>query len=66
MKVHFSSSFSDVVRWQQRSVERLRQAWQNLQRLLAVHSQPGALVLIPIRAVQPHVARLPRRRTWRD
>lgn len=66
MKVHFSSRDSDVVRWKQRGVERLRQALRTLQRLLAVEPQPRTLVLIPIRAVQPHVDRLPHRRTWRD
>jgi hypothetical protein len=54
------------MRWQQRGVERLRQALRYLQRLLAVDRQPKALALIPIRAVQPHVARQPYRRTWRD
>jgi hypothetical protein len=37
-----------------------------LRRLLAVDRQPKALALIPIRAVPPHVARQPHRRTWRD
>jgi hypothetical protein len=66
MKVHFSSRDSWVMGWQQRGVERLRQALRYLQRLLAVDRQPKALALIPIRAVHPHVARQPHRRTWRD
>ena len=66
MKVHFRSKDSGFVRWQQRRVERLRQALRHLQQLLAVDRQPEALALIPIRAVQPHVAREPHRRTWRD
>ena len=66
MKLHCSSIFFDAVRWQQRSVKQLRQAWQRLQRQLAEHLQPRALVLIPIRAVHPQVTRLPRQRTWRD
>jgi len=66
MKVHFSPRDSGGMRWQQRGVERLRQALRYLQRLLAVDRQPKALALIPIRAVQPHVARQPYRRTWRD
>lgn len=66
MKVHFSSSDADVVRWQQIGVEQLRLAMRYLQRLLAVTPQPRALALVPIRAVPPQVARLPHRRTWRD
>lgn len=66
MKVHFSSRDSRVVGWQQRGIERLRQALRYLRRLLAVDRQPKALALIPIRAVPPHVARQPHRRTWRD
>ena len=66
MKVHFSSRDSGVVGWQQRGVERLRQALRYLQRLLAVDRQPKALALIPMRSAQPHVARQPHRRTWRD
>ena len=66
MKVHFRSKDSGIVRWQQRRVERLFQALRHLRQLLATDRQPGALALIPIRAVQPHVARGPHRRTWRD
>lgn len=66
MKVHFSSRDSGVVRWQQRGVERLRQAIRHLQRLLAVDRQPEAMALIPIRAVQSQALRQPQRRTWRD
>ncbi len=66
MKVHFTSRDSAFGGWQQRGVERLRQAWRYLKRLLALERQSKALALIPIRAVQPHVARQPHRRTWRD
>jgi hypothetical protein len=66
MKVHFSSRDSGVVGWQQRGVERLREALRYLQRLLAVDLQPTALALIPIRAVHPHLARQPHRHTSRD
>jgi hypothetical protein len=66
MKVLFRSRKPRPVRWQQRGVERLRQALRYLQRLLAVDRQPKALALIPIRAVHLHVARQPHRRTWRD
>ena len=66
MKVHFRSRDAGIVRWQQRGVERLRQALRHLRRLLEVDRQPEALALIPIRAVHPHVARQPHRRTWRD
>jgi hypothetical protein len=66
MKVLFRSRKSRTVRWQQRGIERLRQALRYLQRLLAVDRQPEALALIPIRAVQPRVARQPHQRTWRD
>jgi hypothetical protein len=66
MNVHFRSKDYGVVRWQQRGVERLREALRYLQQLLAVDRQPEALALIPIRAVQPRVARQPHRRTWRD
>jgi len=58
MKVYISSRDS----W----VERLRQAFQQLQRLLAANRQPEALALIPIRAVQPHRVRQSHRRTLRD
>jgi hypothetical protein len=66
MKVHFSSRDSGVVSWQQRGVERLRQATRYLQRLLAVDRQPEAMALIPIPAVQSQALRQPQRRTWRD
>lgn len=66
MKTHVSSRDSGVVRWQQLSVERLRQVLRYLQRLPAVAARPDALASIPIRAVQPHVARRPYRRTGRD
>jgi hypothetical protein len=66
MKVHFRCKDSGIVRWQQRGVERLRHALRYLQRLLTVDRPPEALALIPIRAVHPHVARQPHRRTWRD
>jgi hypothetical protein len=66
MKVHFRSKDSAIGRWQQRGVDRLRQALRHLQQLLAVDRQPDALALIPIRAVQPRVAREPHRRNWRD
>jgi hypothetical protein len=66
MKVHFSSRDSAVVRWQQRGVERLRQALRHLQQLLAVDRQTEALALIPIRSEQPRVTRQRRQRTWRD
>jgi hypothetical protein len=66
MKVHFRSRDSGIVRWQQRGVERLRQALRHIRRLLAVDRQPEALALIPIRAVQPRAARESHRRTWRD
>ena len=74
MKVHFRSRDSGVVRWQQRGIERLRQALRYLQRLLAVDRQPEALALIPIRAVHAcrppaaptHLARLTARCTPAD
>ena len=66
MKLHLRSNDPGVVRWQQRGVERLRQASRYLQRLLAVDRQPEALALIPIRSVQLHSMRQPHRRTWRD
>ncbi|MBK9675582.1 MAG: hypothetical protein IPO82_10295 [Betaproteobacteria bacterium] len=66
MNVHFRSKDSAIGRWQQRGVERLRQALRQLQQLLAVDRPPEALALIPIRAVQPSLAREPHRRTWRN
>lgn len=66
MNVLFRSKDSAIGRWQQRGVERLRQALRHLQQLLAVDRRPDALALIPIRAVQPPVAREPHRRNWRD
>ena len=66
MKVLFRSRDSRPVRWQQRGIERLRQALHYVQRLLAVDRPPEALALIPIRAVQPRVAPERHRRTWRD
>jgi len=66
MKVHFSSRESGAVRWQQRGVKHLRRALQFMQGLLAVDPQPKALVLIPIRSVQPQVTRQRHQRTWRD
>ena len=66
MKDHFRSNDSGFGRWRPRGIERLRQAWRHLQRLLAVGRQPEALALIPIRAVQPYVARRQSRRAWRD
>jgi hypothetical protein len=66
MKVYFRSKDSAIGRWQQPGVERLRQALRHLQQLLAVDRQPDALALRPIRVVQPHVARQPHRRNWRD
>ena len=66
MKVHFSSRDSRVVGWQQRGIERLRQALRYLRRLLAVDRQPKALALIPIREAQPHLSRRRHQRTWRD
>ena len=66
MKAHFRSKDSGIVRWQQRRVECLLQALRHLQQLLSVDRQPEALALILIRAAQPHAAREPHRRTWRD
>lgn len=66
MNVHFRSKDSVIGRWQQRGVERLRQALRHLQQLLAVDRPPEALALIPIRTVQPSLAREPHRRTWRN
>ena len=66
MKVLFLRKDFGVVRWQQRGVERLRQALQSLQRLLPVDRQTEALALIPIRAVQSNSMRQRQRRTWRD
>jgi hypothetical protein len=66
MKVLFRSRDSRSVRWQQRGIERLRQALRYLQRLLAVDRPPEALALIPIRAARPHVTRQRHQRSWRD
>lgn len=66
MKLRLRFKDAWVVRWQQRGVERLRQALRHLQRLLTVDRQPEALALIPIRAVQPHSIRPPQRRAWLD
>jgi hypothetical protein len=66
MKVHFRRKDSGIVRWQQRGVERLRRALRHLQQLLAVDRQTEALALIPIRAVQPRVARQPHQCSRRD
>ena len=66
MNVHFRSRDSAIGRWQQRGVERLRQALRHLQQLLAVDRPPEAPALIPIRAMQPSLARERHRRTWRD
>ncbi|MGA8054676.1 MAG: hypothetical protein WCA12_12605 [Burkholderiales bacterium] len=66
MKVLFRSRDSRPVRWQQRGIERLRQALHYVQRLLAVDRPPEALALIPIRAAQPHVTRQRHQRNWRD
>jgi hypothetical protein len=66
MKVLFRSRDSRSVRWQQRGIERLRQALRYLQRLLAVDRPPEALAVIPIRAARPHVTRQRHQRTWRD
>jgi hypothetical protein len=54
------------VRWQQRGVERLRQALQYMQRLLPLYRQTETLALIPIRAEQSNSLRQRQRRTWRD
>ncbi|MGA8393147.1 MAG: hypothetical protein WB775_13560 [Burkholderiaceae bacterium] len=66
MNVNFLSNDSVIGRWQQRGVDHLRQVLRHLQQLLAVDRHPEALALIPIRAVQPRVARERHRRTWRD
>jgi hypothetical protein len=66
MRVLFRCKDFGIVRWQQRGVERLRQALQSLQRLLPVDRQTEALALIPIRAVQSNSMRQRQRRTWRD
>jgi hypothetical protein len=66
MRVPFRSTESRPVRWQQRGIERLRQALRSLQRLLAADHPPEVLALIPIRAAQPHVARQRHQRTGRD
>lgn len=66
MKVLFRSRDSRSARWQQRGIERLRQALRYLQRLLAVDRPPEALALIPIRAARPHGTRQRQQRTWRD
>jgi hypothetical protein len=66
MNVHFRCKDSVIGRWQQRGVDLLRQALRHLRQLLAVDRPPEALALIPIRAVQPRVARERHRRTWRD
>ena len=65
MKVPFRSRGSRTARWQQRGIERLREALQYLQGLLAVDRPPEALALIPIRATPPHVTRRRHQRTWR-
>ena len=76
MKVHFHATDPQGARWQRRSLERLRQALRQLQRLLArvkvrledmhravlAEPRPVALALIPIRAVQPQSSR---RSHWR-
>lgn len=66
MRDLFLSRNSRTVRWQQRGIERLRQALRYLQRLLAADRPPEALALIPIRATQPHVSRQRHQRIWRD
>jgi hypothetical protein len=66
MKVNFRCKDSGIARWQRRGVERMRKALRHLQQLLAVDRQPEALALIPIRTVQPRVARQAHQRTWRD
>lgn len=66
MKVLFRSRDSRSVRWQQRGIERLRQALRYLQRLLAVDRPPEALGLIPIRAARPHGTRQRQQLTWHD
>jgi hypothetical protein len=66
MNVLLRSKDLGIVRWQQRGIERVRQALRYLQRLLAVDRPSEALALIPIRAVQPRVARQPQQRSWRD
>ena len=66
MKVHFRSKYFEFVRWKLLGIERLRQGWRYLQRLLSADRPPEALALIPIRTVQPHATRQRNRRTWRD
>ncbi len=66
MRVHFRSKDTRFASWLQRHLEPLRLALASLQRLLALDRQPAALVLTPIRAQHPHVARQRHRRTWRE
>lgn len=66
MKVHSRANDTGFVGWLQRRVESLRRALASLPRLLAPDRQPAAMVLIPIRAVQPHSISQPQRRTRRD
>ena len=66
MKAPFRSRGFRTARWQQRGIERLRQALHYLQRLLAVDRPPEAMALIPIRTTQPHATRQRNQRTWRD
>lgn len=66
MNVLLRSKDPKIVRWQQRGLDRLRQASQHLQQLLAVDRPTRAQALIPTRAAQPHTTRQPLQRTWRD
>jgi hypothetical protein len=65
IKAFFLSKVARPVRWQQRSIERLRQTLCYLQRLLAVDRAPEALALIPIPAARPHGTRQRHQRAWR-
>ena len=66
MKIVFGAHGPDGPRWLRRGLAGLRQALSWLQRLVLVERQPEAMVLIPIRAVQPQSLRHTKRRTRLD
>ena len=66
MKDHSRSRRCESVRWQLLGAERLRQALRHLQQLLAMDHTAQAPALIPIRVMQPDVARPSQRNSWRD
>ena len=65
MKLHYSPRRSAIARWQQRSLERLGQAVQQLLRLLVL-DRHHKMALIPIPVQQRQVRSQRHQKAWRD